>query len=276
MIEFSPKKIATQALDIIWRHKAFIWLSLFFGLLSAAQVFIDPEQITTSTDITKLVVLAILGIVSVIYVGGIARGSVISEGLLFDNKYSANIKRGLSNGWQYSWRIFGLNLATLISLAFVGAVLFIPVWNLWQMNLNTEGLAMTALAIVIVLPLIVIAGLVNILASIFLISANMPLSQAIKAGSDLFFARWKDCLRLFFLLTVLTILANLVFEIVVSMLGLSELKVVLALLTLAFSSFIAAWQTVSWVLAWQKMVGREKAEKIEFREESEALPEIVA
>jgi len=223
-----------QSWKITWKNKILWIYGLILSISAGIFIFLDQtgkggEKMTVSEIkalevemqifaerhwmgiiIAMIVALIILG--SIIWVSVISKIGLIHEtGVIAQNnglQYEpANIKRGWKKGKEKFWRAVGLDVLVAVAEFIVIIAVKTPLNTLYKNGALSIAIPLTAFAVLILIPFILMFFSIQILGLRKIILDDKKIFQAISEAYDLFVNHWKKI--------VLTLLA-LVSTIIVS------------------------------------------------------------
>jgi hypothetical protein len=295
-------KIFKQAYAILRAHK-FLWaLGLFlfwdaaFNLLSWTS---SQDQLKFVLDIRYFVsshanalvwiLLALIGVVVFLQLCFRSRAGIIIGVKLLSEKKPVDFRSAFAESRIFYLRIFGIWFITIFLLLLASAILAGPVAYLSSINLEGRAQALGLIALVIFIPLAVVANFVNNLAPVFVVFYDFKVPESVRASMDMVRKFWPMLLGFSIYLGFLTGIAVSLFAIVWGAgvvflghlfynthgigikLGAISLSLVAIGAFLIFNGFVSAFQQIAWVLMFKEIIRPVKMED----EEAVPAPEII-
>jgi len=218
-----------------------------------------------------------------------ARAAIILGTKSILDKKPTDFGKTFSQTGKYYQRLAAIWFLTLVCLFVAALILATPVIYLANAKLQARAEILGLFALVIFIPLSVIANFVNNLAPMFAVIHDLKFRDSIAASMDLIGKFWVGLLVFMLWLGLLTFLASY-FVVIIGGSGVVFLahlfynvagihhsvgSIILAVLAiivfLIFTAAISAYQQVAWTILFNEIVRPEKLEE----EESVPVPEIV-
>ncbi|MEJ0021732.1 MAG: hypothetical protein WDN47_04115 [Candidatus Doudnabacteria bacterium] len=298
------RKIFKQAYEIVWNNK-FLWifgLFLLFGNFFNFN-YVFQSQGTNSGDLSWFQNHAFLGNLTLLIVLGVilelilllfkARaGNIIAVKAIIDRQETSFVK-SFNYGGLFHLRLLGVFLLMQIALFLALVVIGGPIFYLFSLKFFIRALILSAIGLIIFIPISVIAALISFLAPMFVVLHDFKIGEAIQRSFELVSQFWFTLLVFSFMLFCLAVLAFLASLIAAAITALPF--VLLAYLAyhkvgfgagvaltivsvtagsivfLIIQALVATFAQTAWVLAFLELIKPQKLEE----EESLPVPEIV-
>lgn len=201
-------EILKKAFFLSWKNK-FLWFFGFFIFLSLVIGSIDLKKKYFSESaihfqgfsddnvyllaVVLLLVLAVcLAVLKILSLAGLIAS--INNPVLYKQKKIRETLTGMSN---YFWRLLGLEFLIDFNILAIGFVLLLPVVYLFSLKAFLFGILISILAIVIFVPLFILAFLLKKFGSIFLVLNDSKLMIALEFSYGIFLKHIKESLWMF-------------------------------------------------------------------------------
>ena len=311
MFDFPYSKIFKQAISLV-RNNRFVrtfGLFLLWGNVIDLWALLYKEAPTDSTQTQMIAVnnwlssnqnfSIILGLIAAAIVTWLfvmyfrARAGIIFAVQAILKKQTTDASSSLRKGRDYSGRVAKIWLISSGVLLFCFLILSIPVLYLIYLGYAYRAIILAALAVLILVPIFLVSGMVNVLGVLFSVVYNMPYSEGLRAALDLIGKWWGIlfmvslamlCITIagFFLSVFATVLVITPFVFLAQIpydIGGYGVEILFTTLGTIFGlgvffwvmSLVSAFQHVSWTLIFLELV---KPEKIE-EEQPAVVPEAI-
>lgn len=187
-----------ESLKITWKNKRLWWLGFFVTLGSVGQGFsyttdaekngsIQMEKVSDFIQANVGISIAIAGAALVIFLGLLAL-RIFSQAALIrtlaDLPVFATmpVKSLLKEGRHFFWRILGIDILLVTALLLVLLALSMPVFFLASLKSNILAAMVAGVALLIFLPLAVMAYFVHILAYPYAVIADFGVRKSLEAA----------------------------------------------------------------------------------------------
>jgi hypothetical protein len=269
-------KIFKQAWEIVKSHK-FLWIFGLFLVWGNLFSFIFSNQLSNREPIIISNQLAIfmfaLTIVLAILFFRAKAGMIAAVQAVIDQQ-PTSFSLSFAVGRLFFWRLVWLSILMGIILVIVSVIVAMPIMYLISLQLMGRALILGLLGIVILIPLMVVAALIGVLGSMYIVLFDQKIEEAIKNSFNLLSAHWVRLIIFSFFLFLATLAATLIISPFV-ILAIMSYHIIVAILGsivfLSLQALVAAWSQAAWVLFFLELIRPQKLEE----EEPAAVPEIV-
>ncbi|MDO8529189.1 MAG: hypothetical protein Q7S18_00795 [bacterium] len=197
-------ELIKKSLSITWKNKYLWWFGLFLSLGSGLVFnFNIPGRGDWSkqpgiegkiTDffarywgfvLAGIILLVILGIAFFIF-RLISQAGIIKTLSKIDKNEKGNFREGFREGKRYFWKLLGLNLIIGFLTAGIFIILFVPVMFLFYLGSWVFGIVALMLAILIFVPLIILASFLGKYACFYIILSDLKILPSIEKSYQIF------------------------------------------------------------------------------------------
>jgi hypothetical protein len=193
--------IFKKSLDITWKNKTLWWFGLFLaigggGINNFNYVF-DEKNTNSNKIATQFIsnhpglVIAgaiILGVIFLVLMilSIFARSGAIEsiEKILKNTPFG--FRSEMKEGKKYFWKLFFLYITLFFLITAAVIVLAIPVIFLFTVKAYLLGIMLSVIAILIFIPLIVLASYIKTYGELYVVSGKLSSGNAISASYELF------------------------------------------------------------------------------------------
>ncbi|HEX5430015.1 MAG TPA: hypothetical protein VFX17_02995 [Patescibacteria group bacterium] len=295
MIDYA--KIFKQALHLLAGNKFFWGLGLFLAWGSVVnqlsyQLDWNDSASHLSAPQDNFIWLALAGIVVIVILVMMffrcRTAIILATKARMENK-PTGFGQSFRQARVFYDRVFGVAFYTMLILLAAGIILFGPVLYLHSVNLSGRAAILGILALVIVVPLAIIASLINNLAPMFIVFYNMKIREAVSITFDMIKKSWPVLLVFSIWLAIIATAAEYILVLIwdswvvfsrplfynaggfhLSIVS-AALGAIMIIALIILTGAIAAYQQICWTLLFSEMVRPEKIEEKEVLPASEAV-----
>ena len=311
-------EIVKQAFEIAWKNK-FLWV---FGLLvslgsgisninlnmggisseNEGQLDGTVSFIQQNPEIATGILITMIFLIIIFFSLRIIANAGIIKTVSNINVYSQSTVKGIFlEIKKYFWPLVSMELLIGLAVGLIILTMLAPILYLFSLKNYILGATSLAIAVVIIIPLIILACFIRKYASFYIVVGNMKIKMAIEYAYGLFKKNIKESLLMGIaaifigiITAILTLAALLLFILLFALLGFiayiifAKIGLVIILIIgiiagiiflLLFSSAYAVFIQAVWILFFQE-ISLEKKSKIALSENIEAknespAPEII-
>lgn len=200
-----------------WKNK-FLWLFgffIFFSLLAEEVVNFSKDVLFENISFLKkfgyllnndpvffflvLALIFVLLFLRTLSIGGLIKS--LNDPKLYKQKKISEILR---ESLKYFWKLIGLGISLGIFVLFILVLLAFPVSVLLSLKATFFGMTMLTLAILILIPLLLLAFFLKKFGYIFVVLSGSKLKEALEFSYGVFSCYAKESLFMFFILFGIT------------------------------------------------------------------------
>jgi hypothetical protein len=197
--------IFKNAWQITWKNRFLWWFGLFLSLAAGFSINwnggnwnnSDPREQAVWQKISAFfsehpgLIPALVGITIALYIvfvilAALARGGAIKSIDYILKNQPAGFRPGMVEGKKYFWPILSLSIILFFFIALSAIVLFTPVFFLFFSRVYFGGILLAACAVLIFIPLIILASFVKTFGYIYIALGELGFRPAIENAYDLF------------------------------------------------------------------------------------------
>ena len=202
MKEINYLEIIKEAWLVTWKNKYLWWFGLFLTLGGGLNLNFpgfngskEPGKIPDSINIFfsnhwEIISIAI-AVVIFLWLIFVVLGIVSKAGLMktlakIKKSKDGDFKKGFKEGRKYFWKLVAVNLFLAVSLIALILIFFVPVAMLFYLNAPIFGILATLLAIIIFIPLAVLACFLGKYASFYVVLSDLGIKESLDNSYRLF------------------------------------------------------------------------------------------
>lgn len=265
---FKQAWLLTKTNKFLWAFGLFLVWGNFFTLL-------NPDSAKAFLSFA-----VILGIVFLVLYFHALAGSIIAIKAILD-KQETSFAKAFKLSRAYYNRLIGITFSIIIIMAVLVIIIGGPITYLLAAHLAFRAMTLLVLGLAVVIPVTVVAVLINLLAPMFVVIFDRKLKEAISESFSLISKYWPSLLWFGFLLFVISVLVSALtaapFVLFThfayhkaDVLWLLSAQIIYGLAALLIQSLLAIFSQTAWVLVFLDLV---KPQKIE-DEEVVPVPEV--
>ncbi|MBX4186738.1 MAG: hypothetical protein KW802_00540 [Candidatus Doudnabacteria bacterium] len=266
-------KILKQAYEIT-RDNKFLWIfGLFLSLITVGLYVIGWLQENSKNGGYLFLLFTLSVIVSPILVIRIKTAIIIAVKAVVD-KQETNAAKAFMTARFFYWRAIGVYLLVQMSILILLSVGVGPVMYLNHQGQNNSAIVLGVLAAVFLLPVVVTAVVVNILAPMFIVVYDQKVNEAINKTYPLI-SKHLGSIFAFAVLNFLVSSITLFFSQFVLKLGSGMpllIHVLIGIVYVGIETFAVIFMQTAWVLLFLDLIRPQKLEEAE----PVVAPEIVS